>query len=83
MKAPLISPNIKTWMQSVAEEQVNMSIWQCHVVHVDHEVTNWDKVASFVDSEMKVPACISLFRQMHLLPTLLITYSSPSLVCWL
>ena len=53
---------------------------KCHVVV--HEVMNWDKVASFVDSEMKVPTCISLFRQMHLHPTLLSTYSSPSLVCW-
>ena len=46
-------------MQSVAEEQVNISI--CHIV--DHEVTNWDKVASFVDSEMKdlVPTCIRYF----------------------
>ena len=79
MKAPLISPNIEACMQSVAEEQVNMSIRQCHVV--DHEATNWDKVASFVDSEVKVPTCISLFRQMHLQPTLLITDSSPSLVC--
>ena len=32
-------------------------------------------MASFVENEMNVPTCISIFRQMHLHPTLLFTDS--------
>ena len=42
-------------MQHVTEEPVNISIRLCYDVHVDRQVTSWDKVASFVDNEMNVP----------------------------